>query len=124
MGVLERRERCYYDSGYYVCTSTWSDWGRWVALVIIIIAAFLVFFLFACISARRRRRQGLSPMYGTGWVSAPPPAQYNQQPPPQYTPSGGYYSGQQNGVELQQPQNAYVGGQQVYQEPAGPPRKI
>ncbi|KKY18211.1 hypothetical protein UCRPC4_g05056 [Phaeomoniella chlamydospora] len=100
---------------------------------------------YRCLSARRRRRSGLQPYRGTGWVGRTPfghgPAQYNpnynQQaqynpPPPQYTPQGGYYGGagqnqgyfgggQQNGVELQQPSNVYRGGEPVYEPPAGPP---
>lgn len=65
---------------------------------------------------------------------APPP--YNSQdysnPPPQYTPNPhqgyyapnqgqGYFGGQQTGIELQQPPNAYHAGEQVYPPPPGPP---
>lgn len=128
MAILRSRERCYYGDSYsyYYCNSTWNDWGRWVALVVIVIAAFLIFFGLACLSARRRRRQGQQPLYGTGWAYRGPPGQWNQQPyppapPPQYTPSGGYYTGQQTGVELQAPQNVYQQPQNVYQPPTGPP---
>lgn len=97
-----------------------------------------------CLSARRRRAHGLQPYRGTGWIpGAHGPAVYNpnyqgpppQQPyyassPPTYTPqAGGYYGqqnqgyfgGQQTGVELQQPSNAYRGGDNVYEPPTGPP---
>ena len=103
-----------------------------------------------CISARRRRQQGFQPYRGTGWLpgTAPPghgPAQYtggaqqhnNQQysAPPVYSPSPNqtyygpegnqpYFRGQEQGVELQQPQSTYqpaVGGDPVYTAPAGPP---
>jgi hypothetical protein len=102
----------------------------------------------SCITARRRRKAGAKPFYGTGWAARP--GQYNAQPyynnnnnqdayappPPQYTPNPnqqsqygpqyganqGYY-GQQNGVELQPPQQAYRGdgGESGYAPPAGPP---
>lgn len=91
-------------------------------------------------NARRRRRQGLRPYYGTAWLSGPPPPDnqqgyyYNYQPPPQYTPNPppagyygggttnqGYFGGQQTGIELQTPQNAYRPGEQVYSPPPGPP---
>jgi Chitin synthesis regulation, resistance to Congo red len=112
----------------------------------------------SCLSARRRRKRGLTPFYGTGWAANTPaghgPAQYNPQYPnqqqqPQYgqesqqqnqgwgqqggyynqnqTQGGyganqGYYGGQQTGAtELQQPPNAYRGGDQVYEPPSGPP---
>jgi len=129
----------------------WNNWGRWVALVVIIVIAFLVFFLFACLSARRRRQRGLQPYRGTGWFPGQHgPATYNpnfqsNQPyynnvesnaPPTYTPQAGGYYGQQNqgyfggqqtgiqpGVELQQPSNAYRGGDNVYEPPEGPPHK-
>ena len=101
----------------------------------------------SCISARRRKRVGGRPMYGTGWAAAPfghGPATYNpnfqsQQAaparedynsPPTYQQQGGYYGenqgyfgGQQTGTELQQPQNTYRGGDPVYEAPVGPPPK-
>ena len=104
----------------------------------------------SCISARRRRQQGFQPYRGTGWLpgATPPghgPAQYtgaapqynNQQygAPPVYSPSSNqtyygpesnqpYFRGQEQGVELQQPQSTYqpaIGGDPVYTAPAGPP---
>lgn len=112
-----------------------------------------------CINARRRRKRGMSPMYGTGWIPAGGPKNnyqnhggyYNNQPyngapaPPYSGPSNGipsqqtgttfnsndgYYGnhnnsyGQQQGVELQPPQNAYHGqrgGDTVYEAPHGAP---
>ncbi|KAJ8064145.1 hypothetical protein OCU04_006499 [Sclerotinia nivalis] len=100
-----------------------------------------------CLNSRRRRRQGIQPMYGTGWMAKPPPyGHYNYGPPPPiYTQNGpippqqtgntfnsndGYYGhhgqhgqhGQQDGIELQQPPNAYTrGGEDVYEAPMGPP---
>ncbi|EEP76219.1 predicted protein [Uncinocarpus reesii 1704] len=147
--ILAKRRECWtYDNGRTYHCSVWSDWGRWVFLAILIAGAFLLFFLFACISARRRRRRGMRPFMGTGWVANmapygkpgthPPPPQYQHYPPPpQYTPAGGpYYPGpgynanpppnqgqtshQQTGVELQPPQNAYR-GESVYGPPPDAP---
>jgi len=139
---------CYNSVGQpYNCQSSWNNWGRWVALAIILIGAFLIFFLCSCFSARRRRRAGRQPMYGTGWVGRTPwghgPATYNpnyqtqqpsynqQQAPPNYTqaqnPGGyygesqGYFGGRQTEVEMQPPQNTYRGGDNVYEPPSGPP---
>jgi len=84
-------------------------------------------------------------MYGTGWAATPfghGPATYNpnqqsqQRPagqtanaPPNYQQGGyygqsqGYFGGQQTGTELRQPEQAYQGGDPVYQPPVGPPPK-
>ena len=88
-------------------------------------------------------------MYGTGWVpgyqNVKPNEAYNNPAPP-YTPNpvpnqytgntfnsnDGYYGqrnqqnygygGQQNGIELQTPQQSYQrGGDNVYTPPSGPP---
>ncbi|MDI1489870.1 MAG: hypothetical protein OHK93_001069 [Ramalina farinacea] len=134
--------------------SPWYSYGRWILLAAIIVGAFLIFLLFACITARRRRRRGMQPFRGTGWASGqtapghgapqyagPPPPQYGGTQPPQYSSpppaqgygygqnqyggaNQGYFGGQQNGVELQQPNQAYQpqrGGDSVYTPPAGPP---
>ena len=123
-----------------------------VVLGALVAGAFLIFLIFSCITARRRRRQGQTPWRGTGWAAgAPPPghgpAQYTGAPPQQYNGNAaaappysppanqgyygqgynsgtnqGYFGGQQQGVELQQPENAYArGGENVYSPPAGPP---
>lgn len=93
----------------------------------------------SCLTARRRRKAGRKPFYGTGWAARPGQNnnQYNaqpyyaNQPAPPYDAAtnnnNGYYSGganqnyygQQNGVELQQPQPSYGGG--GYAPPPGPP---
>ncbi|KAF2012364.1 hypothetical protein BU24DRAFT_426244 [Aaosphaeria arxii CBS 175.79] len=135
--------RCYYDSytGRRQCyRSAWNDWVRWVVLAVIIVGFFLLFMLCSCITARRRRKAGRQPFYGTGWAARPYNGtnnaqpyynnQYNQnQPAPPYSQqpqNNGYYGanqgyygqqqygqqpyGQQNGVELQQPQATYNRG--------------
>jgi len=124
-----------YGNCYY--RSAWDRWGRWVCLACIIIFVVLVAFIFSCINARRRRRRGLPPRYGTGFLAGKPPVghngpQYNsgyyqantgpyQGPPaPPYSPpvnnqytgntfnsNEGYY-GQHSGIELQQPQSSYA----------------
>ncbi|MCJ1240944.1 hypothetical protein MMC14_008948 [Varicellaria rhodocarpa] len=89
-----------------------------------------------CLNARRRRRAGLNPYRGTGWLAGqtppghapaqyagPPQPYYNNTPqqgydqnPPVYAPPQtqnygaehhGYFGGQQTGIELQQPNNSY-----------------
>jgi len=146
------------DQYGYCTNSTWSSWGRWVALVVIIAFFIIVAFLLSCIQSRRRRRVGMQPMYGTGWMAKPPPygqhqqyypnQTYNGGVPPVYSPpfqqnqptgntfnsNEGYYgqqhhygngqNGQENGIELQQPQSAYQpqrGGDPVYNAPEGAP---
>ncbi|KAI9646355.1 hypothetical protein NHQ30_004345 [Ciborinia camelliae] len=141
-----------YNCDYYGnCYSTWGNWGRWVVLVLIIVGFVLLAFALSCLNSRRRRRQGMQPMYGTGWMAKPPPyGHYNQAgayhygpPPPVYTQgqgqgipqqqtgntfqsNDGYYGHHGEGIELQQPPNAYVreggaGAGDVYQSPVGPP---
>ena len=80
------------------------------------------------------------PGHGPAQYTGAPPQQYNGNPnaaAPPYSPpanqgyygqgynSGsnqGYFGGQQQGVELQQPENAYArGGENVFSPPAGPP---
>jgi hypothetical protein len=159
--------RCYYQNGYRRCyRSAWDNWVRWVVLAVVVIGFLLLFFLCryiqfqphhcipiylhntSCLTARRRRKAGRQPFYGTGWAARPMPGNntaapyynnnnnqnYGQQPAPPYSPSqansnAGYYAGganqgyynnaQQNGVEMQPPQPTYGGAQ--YQPPAGPP---
>lgn len=132
--------------------NNYTDIQSRVVLGALVVGAFLIFLIFSCITARRRRRQGQQPWRGTGWAAgAPPPghgpARYTGAPPqqyngntaaaPPYSPpanqgyygqgynSGtnqGYFGGQQQGVELQQPENAYArGGENVYSPPTGPP---
>jgi len=150
---LEKRQYGYGYCNGYNCygNSAWNNWGRWVALVVIIVFALLVAILFSCFNARRRRRRGLAPYRGTGWMAGKPAqyqsnqgyynngaGAYNAGPAaPPYTPgpvneqytgntfnrNDGYY-GQNNGIELQQPQTVYQpgrGGDPVYAAPQGPP---
>ncbi|EMD66287.1 hypothetical protein COCSADRAFT_179604 [Bipolaris sorokiniana ND90Pr] len=134
-------DRCYIDRyGYRRCrSSAWNNWVRWVVLVVVVVGFLLLFVFCSCLTARRRRKAGRKPFYGTGWAARPGQNnnQYNaqpyyaNQPAPPYDAAtnnnNGYYSGganqnyygQQNGVELQQPQPSYGGG--GYAPPPGPP---
>ena len=95
--------------------------------------------LLSCITARRRRRAGRQPFYGTGWAARP--GNYNAQPyynnggnytqpPPQYSaqPQNSYYGQNQgyhnngNDISLQPPQPTYARADQPeYVPPTGPP---
>ncbi|KIN04525.1 hypothetical protein OIDMADRAFT_17553 [Oidiodendron maius Zn] len=130
-----------YCDGYYYngnCNSNWYNWGRWVLAAGVAVFFIFVFLTLACLRNRRRRRLGLAPMYGTGWIGGRPgygpnPNQpyYNPNAPPYQAPMGfqqtgntynsneGYYG---RDVELQQPPNVYArAGDPVYDAPAGPP---
>ncbi|KAJ4323219.1 hypothetical protein N0V94_001963 [Neodidymelliopsis sp. IMI 364377] len=137
-------QSCYRDRyGQVRCyrQSAWNSWVRWVVLAVVVGGFLLLFFLCSCITARRRRKAGRTPFYGTGWAARPAnnTAQpyynnnyQNSAPAPPYSAdtntNNGYYGnganqgyyGQQNGVELQQPQPAY-GGNNQYAPPPGPP---
>lgn len=103
-----------------------------------------------CINSRRRRKRGVAPRYGMGWMA--PESKYGQQnnnpnvyqpPPPQYgapaygnqpqygnqqyagNVNDGYY-GQGHNEGVAPPPSAYYpqqqrGGDNVYAPPAGPP---
>jgi len=112
-----------YGDCYY---STWDSWGRWVLLGGVLVFVFFLAFILTAVRSRRRRRAGLQPYYGTGWIAGRAPVYNNPgyygppAPAPPYTApvnnqhtgttfntNDGYY-GQQGGVELQQPKNAYA----------------
>jgi len=116
----------YYRSGSYCYpNSSWYWWGRWVFAGVVIVAVIGILLLLGCISARRRRKRGTAPMYGTGWMGGkhqgtaapyapqghqygPPPPQYSQQAMPNqytgntYNSNDGYYGQQQHGYGPQQ----------------------
>jgi len=138
--------QCYSSfNGYYDCNgSNWGNWGRWVFLALAILFIFLICVSISCFSARRRRRLGRQPYYGTGWANRGPWAGNSNQPPVQNNPNT-YYAHQQpryeqaappydanqhhpgsygrdqqhSGIELAAPGNTYGG----YEAPAGPPPK-
>ncbi|KFY11123.1 hypothetical protein V491_07340 [Pseudogymnoascus sp. VKM F-3775] len=134
--VLEKRQYYNGNYGYGYRDSNWNRWGRWVALVVIVVFFLFLAFACSCVNSRRRRRQGLAPRYGTGWLAgkngvnqqhyqnngyqgqqsgynyggaapAPPYSPPQQQYQQQYGGNADYYGGQQSGIELQQPQSSY-----------------
>lgn len=94
---------------YWVCSSNgrcqwrnnrWFDFGRWILLGVLAFLFIVGLFAFACL-ARRRRRRGAKPMYGTGWM----------------VPAGKY-----NGGQVAQEMNSYQPGyNQGYAPPPPPP---
>ncbi|KAI0392386.1 chitin synthesis regulation, resistance to congo red-domain-containing protein [Xylariaceae sp. FL0594] len=147
-GLLQKRYidcpgNSYWSNRYNRCVngSAWYWYGRWIFTGVIILLFFLVFFLWARRNSRGRRRRGMAPMYGTGWMAPNSGQQYNNpqgysnngysQPPPppyggapqqsypmenRYPPNDGQYGQQASGVEP--PKNVYHGD---YAPPAGPP---
>lgn len=80
--------RYYYGNNGYYGHSNWYYYGRWIFAGVVIVAVIFIFFLWACINSRRRRKRGLKPMYGTGWMA-------NNQQGYQNNPHG-YSNGYQN----------------------------
>lgn len=146
VAALSKRDyRCYgysydYDDG--TCrTSAWYSWGRWVFAAVVVVFFIILFAIWGCINSRRRRRHGIRPVYGTGWMAPPPkypggphqnyppPPAYNAPPQqPVYTGTSfntadGYY-GHHQGIQMspQPPANTYHRpGQDDFAPPAGPP---
>ncbi|KAL2263036.1 hypothetical protein VTK26DRAFT_8491 [Humicola hyalothermophila] len=140
-GLVKRDDDCpganEYRDWYGICRkySSWHWWGRWVFAGLCVLFILIVFALLFR-NSRRRRMQGRQPIYGTGWMA--PPAYY--PPPPQYTPqdpaasyppppgghkygqNDGYYYGNQEGIQLQQPPHTYQRDPEPeYAPPPGPP---
>ncbi|KAF9630808.1 Chitin synthesis regulation Congo red resistance RCR protein [Lasiodiplodia theobromae] len=90
MPVLLKRDCWRGDNGYQYCTrSPWNDW------------------FCSCITARRRRRAGRQPMWGTGWATRNghgepqyygPGANGQPQQAPYQTAAPYYYPQQQGGA--------------------------
>lgn len=139
-----------YVDRYGRCrTSGWDYYGRWILAAVVIVFFVALFFTWSCIRNRRRRRQGLRPMYGTGWMPAQgghnnhnnniphgQQPQYNhggwlggfghktnsnhQPPPPQYTPAP--VQGQQSTGQTFNSNDGYYGHHQndvPLQQPTG-----
>jgi len=90
VSIRDALAKRYYCNVYGQCYSTWNSWGRWVALAVVVGAFIILAFLFSCYNSRRRRRRGMAPMYGTGWMGG----NWNNKPPAgqQYGAPGQYYS--------------------------------
>ncbi|KAK2065929.1 hypothetical protein LY76DRAFT_640653 [Colletotrichum caudatum] len=92
--ALEKREfPCrsgqVYRNGVCYERGAWYWWGRWVLAAVV--AGLTLLMLVLCMNARRRRRRGVQPMYGFGWMGGNNKQNqhayaYNQQ-----------YNGQQQG---------------------------
>ncbi|KAH9908999.1 chitin synthesis regulation, resistance to congo red-domain-containing protein [Xylariomycetidae sp. FL2044] len=136
-----------YHYSYGRCYSAWSWYGRWIFAAVVIVVILAIAFIWACINSRRRRRRGVKPLMGTGWMAGPPPQYhnnpqgYNAPPPPAYGappgqsypmqgqstgntfhPNDGYY-GQHEGVQA--PKNVHAAdnnnSNNDYAPPPGPP---
>jgi hypothetical protein len=137
--LLTPLSRCQDRYGYVFECNAWDSWVRWLVLGLVVVSFLFLFCCISCISARRRRKLGQSPMYGTGWAANNrfTPGNQHQQYPPQ-NPGNSYYAYQQpappyeanapagqpayhgeqvSGIELAAPAPSYSG----YQPPPGPP---
>jgi hypothetical protein len=57
-------------SWFYPTDSSLSDrYGRWALLGVILAIALVAFFLVSCLNARRRKKAGNTPYYGTQWLA-------------------------------------------------------
>lgn len=142
---LSKRFVSYCDLDSVGCRN-WYSWGRWVFAAVFVILVIALFAVWGCISSRNRRRRGVQPLYGTGWLSAPPkypgppgqgPGTY-PPPPPAYTAppqqpahtgtsfstSQGYY-GHHNDIQMtpQPPPNTYQTPAYFAPPPGPPPAK-
>jgi len=115
--LLKRDFGCEHDvfGNQVNCTnSRWNSTGRWILLACVIAGFILLFALCACITARKRRRGGTSPYYGTAWL-APKPGAYNHQ---QYGQQP--YGQQQYGQQQYGAQGPDQGGYYTTPTPAPP----
>ncbi|KAG8629621.1 hypothetical protein KVT40_003486 [Elsinoe batatas] len=107
--VARQSRRCGYDRyGRYRCYSAWNSWIRWLVFGLIVGGALLLFLLFSCISARRRRKAGYRPFWGTNWAAGNAPMghgrpQYNGQQPSQYNMNNNAQPYYANNDPTQQP---------------------
>ncbi|KAI2629690.1 chitin synthesis regulation, resistance to congo red-domain-containing protein [Hypoxylon sp. NC1633] len=99
--LMKRRYCSDYDYRYGNCRSDWYWYGRWILAAVVIVVVLALVAIWACINSRRRRRAGLQPMYGTGWMAGKPgpnngyynnhPQGYNNPPPAYGAPPGQSY---------------------------------
>lgn len=105
---LVKRQYGYgYGSSYgYRNTSPWNRYGRWALLGVLLAVGLVAFFLISCLNARRRKKAGNKPFYGTQWLA---PNSYGQQ-----------QQQQQAQTQYYPPQNTHNDNAQ-YAPPAYPP---
>ncbi|KAF9879247.1 hypothetical protein CkaCkLH20_03480 [Colletotrichum karsti] len=92
----EKRDIVCYSSGRCYERSSWYYWGRWVLAAVVVGVAVLILVILGCMSSRRRRKRGMAPLYGTGWMSnngkyQPGQGTYAHNQP--YNPQQGGYAG-------------------------------
>lgn len=114
--LFTRDYRCgsgqYYRNGYCY-RNRWNSWGRWLVAALAVGLFFLV--IVSCLTlSRRRRRRGVQPMYGTGWMAGGGPQKFGNHQNGQQMHNYNYNPNQQGG-DFQQ-QQAYGG-----YPPAPPP---
>ncbi|CAI4216462.1 unnamed protein product [Parascedosporium putredinis] len=89
---LDSRAICpsgsYYSRGQCWRRSNWYYWGRWVVAGVIIFVVVFICLIMACMNSRRRRKRGLRPMYGTGWMA--PNSKFGGPHPPNQQWAAGY----------------------------------
>ncbi|GJC84113.1 hypothetical protein ColLi_06951 [Colletotrichum liriopes] len=86
-GQVYRNGRCYERGAWY-----W--WGRWVLAAVVVGITLLILILLGCMNARRRKRRGVQPFYGTGWMGGNNKHNQHQQATYAYNQQ---YNGQQQG---------------------------
>ncbi|PHH86127.1 hypothetical protein CDD83_10688 [Cordyceps sp. RAO-2017] len=108
--LMARYVECDITGRCYRRNSRWYDWGRWILIGILLLGLLLVLFSLSCI-ARRRRRRGAQPLYGTGWMApAGKFGGHNSQQPMNTYQQG--YDGQGYG-----PQGGYPPAPPAYGQP-------
>ncbi|KAF4463102.1 hypothetical protein FALBO_10082 [Fusarium albosuccineum] len=116
--LFTRADGCgygWYRDGNYCRRSGWSYWGRWVLAGVCILLFILILSCLALRSftARRRRRRGVQPFYGTGWMAGgnnKPWGNQNNHQMYNYNNQGGGYNPdypQQHGYGAPPPPPAY-----------------
>jgi len=136
---LAERAYCPYGYGYGGgCYSTWDYYGRWIFAAVAVFVFILILFIWACVNSRRRRKRGVQPMYGTGWMANGQYGHHQQNNPNAYHPPPPAYGAQQGQAYPMENQNTgatfrtadgyYGAGQQQegvhkgdYAPPPGPP---
>ena len=117
--IADTSTSCDYNG--YCYNSTWDSWGRWAATAGIIVFFIVLFCLCSCFTARRRRRLGRMPMYGTGWAAGRRFGQPQQQyyPPQQENNPSTYYAYQQPPAPVASPPPPYPASQGYGQQGYG-----
>ncbi|KAK7431118.1 hypothetical protein QQZ08_002399 [Neonectria magnoliae] len=107
--LFTRDYRCgsgrYYRNGYCY-RSRWNSWGRWLVAGLAI-GLFLLVLLSCLAISRRRRRRGVQPMYGTGWMAGGGPHKFGNHQNGQQMYDYNHNPNQQGGFQQQQAYGGY-----------------